>query len=92
MAAAFKLARRSSDLEIMSANEVLTLAISLLALVVSIVAAFLAYRQQNKELRTTIRDQLSGVIQNLIEAQQEIAVLGAIPSDQRDSLYSVKEG
>ena len=74
----------------MTTNEYLTLAISSLALVVSVGSAIVAYGQQNKSLRTTIRDQLTSVVQDLIAAQGEMTVLNAEPIETRNSFYSAK--
>ncbi len=74
----------------MTTNEYLTLFISLLALVVSIAAAFVTYRQENRSQRTTIREQLTSVVQDLIVAQGDMTVLDAEPLESRDATYTAR--
>ena len=75
-----------------STNDYWTLSISLLALIVSMASAVAAYRQQGMGLRTTIRDQLTTVVQSLINTQAELEVVN-IERDVRPSpLNSAKAG
>lgn len=56
----------------MSRNDILTLVVSSLALVVSISSALVSTHMQRREMRTTLRTQLTSVVQDLIAAQAEL--------------------
>jgi hypothetical protein len=68
------------------------MAISGLALVVSIVSAVIGQIQEKKQLRISVREQLSSVVQDLISSQAEYAMLYPEPPEKRDSAYGVKMG
>jgi tetratricopeptide (TPR) repeat protein len=74
----------------MAENDILTLSVSTLALIVSVASIFITYRQQKKELRTTIRDQITGVVQQLISTRAEMMLQQAISFEKRDSVYSTR--
>ncbi|MDM0109969.1 hypothetical protein QTH97_34020 [Variovorax sp. J22R24] len=66
----------------MSMNDYLTLTLSTLALLVSLVSAFIGIQLERKTMRTAVREQLTTVVQNLIAAQAEIDIAMAVNSDE----------
>jgi tetratricopeptide (TPR) repeat protein len=64
-----------------------TTIISVIALVVSIGSTLFGFRRQKRQMQTTIRDQLSGVAQDLIQALADNEELLGTPPNQQDSVF-----
>lgn len=74
----------------MTPKDYITIAISSLALLVSLTSALIAIRRQRQQMRTTLRDQLSDIAQELIKTMAENSVLQSEPVDRRDSQFFAK--
>jgi tetratricopeptide (TPR) repeat protein len=76
----------------MSETDILTLTVSGLALAVSIVTWYLGQKQEKKQMRASVREQLSRVVQDLIEAQGDLSMLDAEAAEQGKPVSPAKSG
>jgi tetratricopeptide (TPR) repeat protein len=74
----------------MDTKDYFTLAISGLALTVSLISAVVATRRQKTQMRTTVRDQLSSIVQELITTLAENRILQTEVLAKRDALFYSK--
>ena len=76
----------------MTTNEFLTLLLSGLALAVSLLTFLIGQAQEKKQMRASVREQLSRVVQDIIAAQGDYAMLDAEPPERRDAGYDARIG
>ncbi len=74
----------------MDTKDYITVAISGLALSVSLISAMVATRRQNTQMRTTVRDQLASIVQELITTLAENRILQSEDIAKRDALFYSK--
>ena len=74
----------------MEIKDYITLTISTLAFIASIISTKIAVNSQKKQIRTTIRDQLSSVVKELITTLADNSVLQSQPIQNRDTFFYSK--
>jgi tetratricopeptide (TPR) repeat protein len=74
----------------MEARDYITIAISISALILSFISASIATRRQKTQLTTSLRDQLSSIVQELISTISENRVLQNEHITKRDALFYSK--
>jgi tetratricopeptide (TPR) repeat protein len=71
----------------MNMKDYIAIALSSLALILSLVSTVVAIRRQKTQMRTTIRDQLSSIVQELITTLVENRILQSEEVAKRDALF-----
>lgn len=74
----------------MDTKDYITLAISIVALGLSLISAVISTRGQSTQLRTTIRDQLASIVQEIITTLAENRLLQSEDVAKRDALFYSK--
>jgi len=74
----------------METKDYITLTISTLAFIVSVISSVIAMSRQKGQIRTTIREQFSRIVQELITTLADNSVLQSEPLNERDGLFYSK--
>ncbi len=74
----------------MEIKDYITLTISVFAFILSVTSTVIAISRQKRQMRTTIRDQLANVVQEIITTLAENSVLQSEPIQKRDNSFYAK--